>query len=180
MSLPRSKRSNRETDFTVRRAKASDASGLIVCLRAAFEEYRDEYTPGAFADTVPDLDSLNDRLRTMWVYVAVSRQDRVIGTLAAAVTKNADGHLRGMAVDPGFQHRGVAKALLTMAIDDLRRSGCARVTLDTTAPLRRAMQFYERHGFQRTGRVSDFFGMELYEYAKGVGRDCEARDASLS
>ena len=42
----------------------------------------------------------------------------------------------------------------------------ARVSLDTTEPLRRAVRFYERHGFRPSGRVSDFFGMPLFEYVK--------------
>ena len=168
MSLQRSERSGGEKDFTVRRAVPADARGVLACLRAAFEKYRDQYTPDAFADTVPDVDSLNERLRKMWVYVAVSQRGEVMGTLAAAVMTNAEGHLRGMAVHPSFQHRGVAKELLTIAIDELRSSGCTRVTLDTTEPLRPAIRFYEAHGFRRTGRVSDFFGMELYEYSMSL------------
>ncbi|OLE15130.1 MAG: hypothetical protein AUG83_08340 [Acidobacteria bacterium 13_1_20CM_4_57_11] len=31
---------------------AEDASGILVCLSAASEEYRDSYTSGALADTV--------------------------------------------------------------------------------------------------------------------------------
>jgi hypothetical protein len=42
------------------------------------------------------------------------------------------------------------------------------VTLDTTAPLVRAIRFYERHGYVRSGAVTDFFGMPLYEFRKGL------------
>ncbi len=154
--------------FGVRRAHAADARGILACLLAAFEEYRDRYTTDAFADTVPNPQSLSERIRTMWVYVAVFDDGEIIGTLAAALTDEAHGHLRGMAVHPHFQKRGVAKQLLSVVLDDLRANGCKQVTLDTTAPLRQAMRFYEVNGFRRTGRVSDFFGMELYEYAKSL------------
>jgi hypothetical protein len=40
------------------------------------------------------------------------------------------------------------------------------VTLDTTAPLVRAIRFYERNGYARSGAVSNFYGMQLYEYRK--------------
>jgi hypothetical protein len=43
------------------------------------------------------------------------------------------------------------------------------VTLNTTEPLSAAMKFYEKHGYQRSGRVSDFFGMRLIGYAKQIG-----------
>src|SRR5262249_16302573 len=52
---------------------------------------------------------------------------------------------------------------------ELRAGGCVRITLDTTAPLERAVAFYERNGFARTGRVRDFFGMPLHEYGKTLG-----------
>ena len=51
---------------------------------------------------------------------------------------------------------------------DLRERACARVTLDTTAPLDRAIHFYESHGFRATGSVNDFFGMPLYELARDL------------
>jgi hypothetical protein len=38
--------------------------------------------------------------------------------------------------------------------------------LDTTEPLIQATRFYERNVFLRTGKISDFFGMPLIEYAK--------------
>jgi ribosomal protein S18 acetylase RimI-like enzyme len=104
----------------------------------------------------------------MFVYVAVTRKGKVIGTVAALADR--EGHLRGMAVHPDFQKRGVAAKLLERALSDLVTRRCRRVTLDTTRPLRTAARFYEAHGFQRTGRVSDFFGMPLYEYAKVLRR----------
>jgi GNAT superfamily N-acetyltransferase len=77
-----------------------------------------------------------------------------------------EGHLRGMAVLPGWQGTGVADRLLAEIEAHLKRQGCTRITLDTTEPLERAMRFYERHGYSRSGRISDFFGMRLLEYHK--------------
>jgi putative acetyltransferase len=71
-----------------------------------------------------------------------------------------------MAVLPEWQGSGVARALLHAAETELRKNQCERVTLDTTEPLQRAVRFYEKHGFRPSGRVSDFFGMPLYEYVK--------------
>lgn len=159
-----------DTTYVIRTATSEDVRGIFRCLSAAFDEYRDQYTAGAYADTVPNLDSLEARLRTMWVYVAIAGGEEVVGTLAAALREEGEGHLRGMAVDPRFRNRGVAGRLLATALDELRANGCARVTLDTTAPLQPAMQFYETNGFRRTGQVSSFFGMELYEYARNLDR----------
>ena len=151
---------------SVRRADEGDLRGILACLRAAFEEYRDRYTPAGFTDTVLTPESLRERLRKMMVYVAVSTRARVVGTLAAAIVNGGEGHLRGMAVHPDFQSSGIATKLLERALNDLRTHACQRVTLDTTDVLLQAMRFYEARGFVRTGRVSDFFGMPLHEYAK--------------
>jgi putative acetyltransferase len=71
-----------------------------------------------------------------------------------------------MTVLPDWQGRGVASALLEAAEVEIRNQHCERVKLDTTEPLARAVRFYERHGFTRSGRVSDFFGMPLHEWVK--------------
>ncbi len=74
--------------------------------------------------------------------------------------------IRGMAVRPNWQGAGVAAELLRRVESELCDRKCARISLDTTEPLERAMRFYEKNGFHRTGRVADFFGMLLFEYAK--------------
>ena len=76
-----------------------------------------------------------------------------------------DGILGG-GLPRGRQGRGVASALLQAAEAEARSQHRMRVTLDTTEPLTHAMGFYERHGFTRSGRVSDFFGMALHEWVK--------------
>jgi GNAT superfamily N-acetyltransferase len=92
----------------------------------------------------------------------------IAGTLACGKVSEGEGHLRGMAVRAAWQGAGVAQALLERAESELRAQGCSRVTLDTTLPLERAMRFYEKNGYQRSGRVADFFGMVLIEYEKAI------------
>jgi GNAT superfamily N-acetyltransferase len=146
----------------IRRATAADAAGILDCLRIAFEPYRQSYTPAGFEDTVPDAKGIDERLRSMSLFVAVE-SDMVIGTVGAAI---ADGHLRGMAVRPEWQGSDVARRLIDAAEAELIAHGCVRVTLDTTEPLKRAARFYEKCGYRRTGRSTDFFGMPLTEFAK--------------
>ena len=102
----------------------------------------------------------------MQVFVAVNDADQVVGTIACQVVDKDKGHIRGMAVMPGWQGTGVAAQLLRTAESYLQQSDCARVALDTTAPLRRAIRFYERNGFRPSGKVTDFFGIPLFEYVK--------------
>jgi GNAT superfamily N-acetyltransferase len=162
--------------IAVRRARQDDAAGILHCLRSAFAPYRGDYTEDALHDTILDTWLLRDRMDVMTVFVAES-DGRITGTVAAECAGGGDGHMRGMAVLPDAQGSGIGRRLLRRAIDDLTVSGCSRVTLDTTAPLVRAAGFYEAAGFQRTGRVGDFFGMPLHEFSAAIDRAFEFRDA---
>ena len=152
--------------FAVRPATDADAHALRECLHEAFEPYRDRYTPGAFADTVISIEEVRKRLADMVLFVAQGRQDAVIGTIGCSVVVPGEGHIRGLAVRPDAQGGGVASRLLEAAEAAMRQRGCTTITLDTTIPLERAMQLYERRGYRQSGVVRDFFGMPLLEYVK--------------
>jgi GNAT superfamily N-acetyltransferase len=151
----------------IRTAHPADAEHICACLASAFEPFRLLYTPGAYQDTVLSSDAMRRRMLEMTVYAAVSSEHQVVGTIAAE-TQSSTGHLRGMAVPPAWHGRGIARLLLAKAEHSLIASGCTRVTLDTTAPLARAVRFYQKHGFAPSGKVCDFYGMPLYEYAKAL------------
>jgi GNAT superfamily N-acetyltransferase len=153
-------------EFQIRFADASDERGILDCLGRAFAPYRERYTPQAFADTILDAQAVRRRLSEMSVLVAVSAAGVVIGSVGFTLVDGEEGHLRGMAVRPEHLGGGVAQRLLESAEAALRERGCSRVTLDTTEPLERAMRFYERNGYGRSGVVRDFFGMPLLEYVK--------------
>jgi GNAT superfamily N-acetyltransferase/uncharacterized protein YndB with AHSA1/START domain len=151
----------------IRPSAAADLAGMHACLAAAFAAYRASYTAGMYADTVPGIDGLRERLRTMTGLVACTDDGAVVGTIAYEATGD-DGHLRGMAVQPAFQGTDVAARLLDAAERALAARGCRRVTLDTTAPLQRAIRFYERRGYRPTGQRHEQAGMVLFEYARDL------------
>jgi GNAT superfamily N-acetyltransferase len=144
---------------SVRKATSADACGILACLSAAFEVYRDSYTPAAFADTILTPETMQRRFQEMTVFVATEKSGEIIGN-------PEEGHIRGMAIFPTAQGTGVAARLLTQAETHFREKNCTRISLDTTAPLKRAIRFYERSGFSPSGKVQDFFGIPLYEYIK--------------
>lgn len=158
----------------VRSATAADASSVLECLHSAFEPYRTRYTDDAYRDTTLNPETIEERLTSMSVLVAVAPDGEIVGTIASAVNDAGVGHLRGMAVLPEWQGAGVAALLLDAAEHELRTKNCSLVTLDTTEPLQRATRFYVKHGYRASGRVSDFFGMPLFEYVKDLS------DASLT
>lgn len=151
---------------SIRKAKGEDSPGILACLREAFEEVRERYTREGFLETVLTPTTLGERLEAMSVFVAVNSREQVVGTIASSVVSLEEGHLRGMAVLPSMRGTGIAAQLLRRAEAELAQFSCARVTLDTTEPLLRAMRFYEKHGYRRSGKTKDFFGMLLIEYQK--------------
>jgi ribosomal protein S18 acetylase RimI-like enzyme len=151
--------------ITIRRAQVEEVESIGECLESAFEPFRSQYTRDAFRDTVLSSEAIRERMVHMTIYVAIANEREIIGTVASAL-EGREGHLRGMAVRPAWQGRRIADQLLHAAERDLLAAGCERIALDTTVPLQRAIRFYQRNGFAPSGRVTDFFGMPLYEYVK--------------
>src|SRR5260370_26336146 len=52
----------KSSPFQIRGATCGDAAGILECLRAAFGEYRADYTEGAYLDTVLTAESVETRL----------------------------------------------------------------------------------------------------------------------
>ena len=154
--------------MSIRKATSTDACGILACLCAAFEVYRDSYTPAAFADTILTPETLQGRFQEMTVFVATGESGEIVGTIACNVIHPEEGHIRGMAVLPVSQGSGIAARLLAHAEAHFRQRNCKRISLDTTSPLTRAIRFYIRSGFSPSGKVQDFFGMPLYEYVKTI------------
>lgn len=151
----------------IRLAVPQDSDQILECLEVTFAPYKDLYTPAAFADTVLDSFTVKTRMQQMRVIVALLG-DQIVGTVSGAPRGAGEGHVRGMAVLPDYQSTGVAKDLLEAIEHWLKENSCNRVTLDTTLPLQRAMKFYEKNGYTRSGHTTDFFGMTLIEYAKDI------------
>jgi GNAT superfamily N-acetyltransferase len=150
----------------IRVAVAADAPGILGCLAAAFRPFRRAYTSEAYVATVLTPTSLGRRLRSMTVWVALDARGRVVGTIALKQVTGAHGHLRGMAVLPSFQGRGVGRRLLAAAVRRARAGGTDRLTLETTEPLVRAERFYQRYGFRSTGHTRRWGGMRLFEFER--------------
>ncbi len=151
----------------IRIAKYRDAKEIHKVILSAFEEYRHFYTPEGFADTVMSEEAVKERMEKMNLYVAVDHNRMIIGTIGWQKISENEAHLRGMAIIPDKQgNDSPAAPLLKIVEDDARSKGCNILTLDTTNILKRAQNFYKKHGFEETGKTDDFFGSIIYEYAK--------------
>ncbi len=157
--------------YIIRKAQPEDARGIHEVVLAAFEEFRDFYSPKGFADTVMSENVALERLKDMNLFVAVIQNNKIIGTVGWKRISEKEGHIRGMAVHPKFQGKNSPAAdLLNEVENDALSQGCTYLTLDTTEILKRAQHFYKKHGFKETGKTGDFFGSTMYEFRKEFSR----------
>ena len=156
-------------DYKIRKAKYDDAKGIHEVLLGAFEEFREFYSPEGFANTVMSEEVALERMKEMIVFVAIDQNGNIIGTIGWKKISGKEGHIRGMAVHPKIQGKnGPAAELLRKVENDARSQGCSYLTLDTTPILKRAQNFYKKHGFKKTGKTDDFFGSTIYEFIKKI------------
>jgi len=76
------------------------------------------YTAAAYEDTVLTSEAFVRRLEQT-VFMAADGNGRVVGTIACSMMSEAEGHLRGIAVQPAWQASGTADRLLQYAEDEL-------------------------------------------------------------
>ncbi len=149
----------------IRLATERDINGVLQVLLNAFSAYEDQYPPEAYRNTVLDRAMLTARLKQMMVLI-VEDGGRVLGTVSVGRSAPGEVEVRGMGVHPNQLGSGVATILMSGAEAQARAWSCTRITLDTTEVLQRAQRFYERCGYTRTGKVTDFFGIAVHEFEK--------------
>ena len=117
-------------------------------LAAFLQAHLDDMEPTAPPESrhALDLTALHGDGVRLWVGADA---DGIIGTVALARVDDGHEELKSMRTEPRLRGTGVATRLLTHALDDARRRGVSRVSLETGsmeffAPARR---FYARSGF---------------------------------
>jgi ribosomal protein S18 acetylase RimI-like enzyme len=81
-------------------------------------------------------------------------------TLRPATSLPSNAHvlqIQGLAVDPGYQGRGVGQALLEAAVEEARRRGARKLTLRVLGSNTTARRLYERCGFAVEGVLAEEF-----------------------
>lgn len=136
----------------IRLATLDDIPAVAHVLGQAFAPLRAQYTPRAYAATVPTVAQLQARWDEGPVWVALP-EGQIVGTVSAVVR---DGlYIRSMAVLPSTRRHGIGLRLLETIETHAESHRITRLHLATTPFLHSAIRLYERFGFVNIGPVPD-------------------------
>jgi putative acetyltransferase len=110
-----------------------------------------------------DLSGLQSPDVTVWTARA---NGKTIGIAALKQLRDGGGELKSMRTHPDFLRRGVAAALLEHIIDQAKRRGLTRLSLETGSgpAFDAALALYRKRGFQTGGAFADYKASEFNQF----------------
>jgi ribosomal-protein-alanine N-acetyltransferase len=90
------------------------------------------------------------------IYVSRTASCRVAGFCAFWLVFD-EIHINNVAVLPEYRGRGMGSAVLRHVLDEARRLGASRATLEVRASNHGAIRLYERMGFHVAGRRPNYY-----------------------
>ena len=147
-------------ELPIRRAGAADSTAIRRLVHAAYAHYE----PLLGRTPLPMLTDYDAAIRDHEVWVL----DAPDGGLAAVLELiERPGHLwiDNVAVDPGWQGRGLGRRLLAFADAEARRRGLPELGLLTNELYTTNIAMYERYGYRETHR-EPHLGTDLIHFRK--------------
>jgi GNAT superfamily N-acetyltransferase len=117
-----------------------------------FDEYRVHY--GHPSSIEASTRWLADRLRDGKLLAYLAFWDgrpvglAVVSEVPASLRLAVAWQLRDLYVDPGWRRRGVASRLIDHVLEEAKKSGAIRVSLQTERANHSALRLYRAHGFE--------------------------------
>ncbi len=154
-------------NLTFRKANTSDINDIHEILYKSFKPYQRFYTDQAFAATVISPEEIKNRIMKSVYDVFIALFDnQIVGTVSLSIKNQDILYIRSMAVDPDFQRIGIGNFILENITSYYEKRKIKKFILESSKPLNNALNFYEKHGFKKTGLNRDFFGVEIFEMIK--------------
>lgn len=157
----------------IRRACDEDIQGFIDCYSKVWKLFRGILPEKWVEEEIKEADqpSFQENVRS-----AIANPDRII--LVAEEDGEIVGHAQGrvnrggyswlgfMGVSPDHRRHGVGRALLNGFIEESRKSGCTKVSLNTAPCLKPAIKLYADMGFIPEGYMRNHMhGLDLIFYS---------------
>lgn len=139
-------RAAHNAEISLRPGTTADLPLISRVLELGFEE-------PAPRDLAERLDSPNGRT------MVIQRGDAIVGTLFVR-RDGEDASIYGFAVDPALQGRGIGRAALRHACEQVRTDGARRVSLEVDVGNDRALGLYTSVGFEPV-TTEDYYALPL-------------------
>jgi ribosomal-protein-alanine N-acetyltransferase len=95
-------------------------------------------------------------------------EDETIGLAWGNIREDGSSWLTFLGVKPAHRRKGVGRSLLARFIEESRKKGSHKVSLDTDPRLIPAVRLYESMGFVTEGFAKNPYGLELVIYGKDI------------
>ncbi|MFC6295520.1 GNAT family N-acetyltransferase [Lactiplantibacillus daoliensis] len=101
--------------------------------------------------------------------------NQIVGVLVLKTTKPKTKEIMNVAVDPSYQHRGIAKALLAATIKSCQQdANCDQLEIGTGNSSLRQLGLYQRAGFEMTTIWANYFVDNYSEPIYEDGIQCKS------
>jgi ribosomal protein S18 acetylase RimI-like enzyme len=98
------------------------------------------------------------------VFLVAARERQVVGYILGPIDTWRDppsAHIDSIGVLPEAQNQGIGSRLLLAFMNEVRRHGGRRVTLEASTANEAGLAFFARHGFRKTRGLPDYYGKGL-------------------
>jgi ribosomal protein S18 acetylase RimI-like enzyme len=155
-------------DFEIRRWSDNDYQGAAAVITAAYRGHVDSQINDQYRTLSGSLRFLNNIVRFPGCgvfdaessYVVLHKPTRhMAGLILCSRVRHDVGHVTQVCVLPEFRSRGIGEALLANTAILLRKRGFSMLSLTVTEANSRAVELYERLGFEKK-RIFDAFVWE--------------------
>ncbi len=131
----------------LRDADPRDLDQLLEIERAQFPE---PWTRGMLLDEISQRDTRRYRV---W-----DNAGEILGYAGVMFVLGDELHLNSIATKPGWEGAGIARLLMDDLVEDARRRGVARGTLEVAVSNERAQRLYRHYGFAPVGVRRGYYG----------------------
>ena len=159
--------------MVVRRARDKYIQGFHDCYTKVWKSLRgvlpDQYVEGVLEEV--DQPSFLENIRSLLanpdgILLVAEKDGEIIGNAQGRLNRGGYGWLSFMGVSPDCRRRGVGRALLCSFIEESRKGGWTKVSLDTAPCLKPAIKLYTDMGFIPEGYMRNHMhGLDLIFYS---------------
>ena len=150
-------------------AAKTDQAEEIFSIYTQCKAYMEEQKIFQWFDGYPTIDIVEDDIKNGWIY-CMNDNGKCIGVVSVNDVedeeysevnwKDYDGDrnnsvmvVHRLAVLPEYQKKGIASLLMDFAEDLIEERNCSSIRLDTYSANERAINFYEKRGYEKRGEV---------------------------